>query len=67
MPKMVPVEKGAWRRGMGEIVTSRTFCLSDGHGYGQNINLPVCGFLQLIYLKDADLRKDVPFGGLDDE
>jgi len=47
--------------------------------HGQNINLPVCvcvchTFCQLAYriftvdsLKDADLHKDVPFGGLDDE
>ena len=56
------------------------FCMSNAM-HGQNINLPVCvcqshflstrlqvrplnGFLQLT---DADLRKDVPFGGLDDE
>jgi len=48
---------------------------------GQNINLPVCVCVcpshfvnstpQRIFtvdsLKDADLRKDVPFGGLDDD
>ena len=55
-------------------------CLSNAI-HGRNINLPLCvcpshflstrlqvrplnGFLQL---KDADLQKDVPFGGFDDE
>ena len=28
---------------------------------------PFNGFLQVDSLKDADLRKDVSFGGLDDE
>ena len=46
--------------------------------HGQNINLPVCvstrlqvrplnGFFTVDSLTDADLRKDVPFGGLDNE
>jgi len=51
--------------------------------HGQNINLPVCVSVissvnsptgqtpQRIFtvdsLEDADLRNDVPFGGLDDE
>jgi len=49
--------------------------------HGQNISLPVCVSVTLsnptgqtsqrIFtvdtLKDVDLRKDVPFGGLDDE
>jgi len=28
---------------------------------------PLSGFFTVDSLKDADLRKDVPFGGLDDE
>jgi len=28
---------------------------------------PINGFFSVDSLKDADLRKDVPFGGLDDE
>ena len=59
------------------------FCLSSPLSvsnamHGQNIHLPVCVCpshflstrLQVITvdsLKDADLCKDVPFGGLDDE
>ena len=46
--------------------------------HGQNINLSVCvstrlqvrplnGFFTVDSLTDADLRKDVPFGGLDNE
>ena len=43
--------------------------------HGQNVNLPMClcvrhTFCQIftvVSLKDADLHKDVPFGGLDDE
>jgi len=48
--------------------------------YGQNINLPVCVSVTLSVnsptgqwiftadsLKDADLRKDVPFAGLDNK
>jgi len=36
-----------------------------------SVNSPTCQTPQRIFtvdsLKDADLRKDVPFGGLDDE
>jgi len=35
--------------------------------HGQNINLPVWVCVTVDSLKDADLRKDVPLGGLDDE
>ena len=58
------------------------FCLSNAM-YGQSINVPVCVSVTLSVnsptgqtpqriftvdsLKDVDLRKDVPFGGLDDE
>ena len=57
-------------------------CLSNAM-HGRNINLPVCASVTLSVnsptgqtpqriftvdsLKDSDLRKDVPFGGLDDE
>jgi len=32
-----------------------------------SVNSPTGQTPQLIFLEDADLRKDVPFGGLDDE
>jgi len=62
-------------------LSARLCCLSNAM-HGQNMNLPVCVCLsvcpshfmstrQRIFtvdsLKDADLRKDVPSGDLDDE
>ena len=64
-------------------MTEIDFCCLSNAIHGQNINLPVCVCVclsvnsptgqtpQQIFtvdsLKDADLRKDVPFEGLDDE
>jgi len=42
-------------------------CVCPSHFLSTRLQVrPLNGFLQMS-LKDADLRKDVPFGGLDDE
>jgi len=43
-------------------------CVCVSHFLSSRLQVrPLNGFITVDSLKDADLRKDVPFGGLDDE
>ena len=56
---------------MGQLLLCVCVCLSVCVSITLSVNSPIGQTPQQIFtvdsLKDSDLRKDVPFGGLDDE